>query len=211
MQHIGYSLIDAQGNELQVWGDELGALRKPDRVIWPNGDITEGVSGPMDRGDWRFVERHGEMGDTQSVTYNGTVVVKVFQAPSLQSVKSDLIGRLDTDAERVRKKYKTEGTGMAMTYQEKKDQALAVIQMGEAAANALANDGAAEFPVLSASVPVEAVSLYAAAELVISKYEQWSVLAGIIERTRNNAKKSISDASDAASARAAYEAIIWTV
>ena len=129
----------------------------------------------------------------------------------LDEIKIDLLQRTDNDAENVRLKYITGGVGMSMTYAEKKDQAIAVIQMGEATANALANHGAAEFPTLSASVPLEAASLYAAAQLVISKYEQWTALSRIIETTRLAGKKSISDASDAASARAAYEAIIWTV
>jgi hypothetical protein len=118
---------------------------------------------------------------------------------------------VDADAETARLRYITAGAGMAMTYAEKKDQALAVLQMGEAAANALANNGAAEFPTLSASVPLEAQSLYAAAQLVISKYEQWAALSRVIETTRLAGKKAISDASDVASAKAAYEAILWTV
>ena len=132
------------------------------------------------------------------------------QAPGYD-VKAALLARVDNDAETVRLKYITPGVGMSMTYAEKKDQAIAVLQMGEASANALANNGAVEFPTLSASVPLEAASLYAAAQLVISKYEQWTALSRIIETTRLSGKKAISDASDAASARAAYEAITWTV
>lgn len=125
--------------------------------------------------------------------------------------KAALSARVDADAEAVRLRYITGGAGMAMTYAEKKDQALAVLQMGEQAANELVNNGAAEFPTLSASVPLEAASLYAAAQLVISKYEQWAALSRVIETTRLAGKKAISDASDAAAARAAYEAITWTV
>jgi hypothetical protein len=100
---------------------------------------------------------------------------------------------------------------MALTYQEKKDQAVAVIQMGEAAANALADHGAAEFPTLSASVPVEAASLYAAAQLVMARYEQFAALARQIEITRLTGKQAVRAAENADAARAAYGAIIWTV
>jgi len=134
-----------------------------------------------------------------------------LHGPSLATAQASLMARVDADAETARLRYITAGAGMAMTYAEKKDQALAVLQMGEAAANALANNGAAEFPTLSASVPLEAPSLYAAAQLVIGKYEQWAALSRVIETTRLAGKKSISDASDVASARAAYEAIVWTV
>lgn len=127
----------------------------------------------------------------------------------LPLIKAGLSRRVDDDAERERLRYITPGAGMAMTYQEKKDQAVAVIAMGEAAANALPNNGAQEFPTLSASVPVEASSLYAAAQVVIARYEAWAAISRGIELARMNGKKSISDASDAAAAQAAYEAITW--
>lgn len=126
-----------------------------------------------------------------------------------QPVRSHLRRRIDEDAERIRLRYITPGVGMAMTYAEKKDQAVAVLAMGEAAANALVAHGAAEFPTLSASVPIEAPSLYASAQLVISRYEAWAAISRGIELTRLAAKKAISDASDAAAAQAAYEAITW--
>jgi hypothetical protein len=129
--------------------------------------------------------------------------------PSVTDMKDELKRRVDDDAERVRLRYITPGVGMAMTYQEKKDQAVAVIAMGQASANALANNGAAEFPTLSASVPIEAANLYAAAQLVIARYEAWAALSRLIESARLSGKKAISDASDAAAARAAYEAITW--
>lgn len=138
------------------------------------------------------------------------VVTYTVEWLPLDHVKSVLRQRVDRNAERVRLRYITEGgVGMALTYTEKKDQAVAVFGMGEAAANALTNHGAAEFPTLSASVPIEAPSLYAAAQLVISRYEAWAALSRHIETARLGGKKSISDASDAASAKAAYEAIAW--
>lgn len=130
---------------------------------------------------------------------------------TLEQIKKNFSDLIDIQAEERRSKYLSPGVGMAMTYQEKKDQAVAVLQMGETDANALANHGAVEFPTLSASVPLEAPNLYAAAQLVISKYEQWAALSRVIETTRLAGKKAISDASDVAAARAAYEAITWTV
>lgn len=126
---------------------------------------------------------------------------------SFAEIKTTLEARVDAEAEGVRLRYITPGAGMAMTYQEKKDQALAVLQIGEAAANALANHGAAEFPTLSASVPVEAASLWAAAQLVMSRYEAWAALSRQIELARLTGKKAIRDAPDADAARAAYQAV----
>lgn len=101
---------------------------------------------------------------------------------------------------------------MAMTYNEKHAQARAVDALGQTAANALTEaEREDQFPTLSASVGIEGATIWDCAQLVIQKYEQFADLSRIIERTRLQGKKSISDASDVASVRAAYEAIIWTV
>lgn len=159
---------------------------------------------------WHDVVREGS-GPLENRVVEGSVVRIVRSEHPLTEIKTDLLQRTDNDAENVRLKYITGGVGMSMTYAEKKDQAVAVLQMGAEAATALPSNGAADFPTLSASVPIEAATLYAAAEMVMAKYEQWAALSRVIETTRLAGKKSISDASDAASARAAYEAIVWTV
>jgi hypothetical protein len=161
----------------------------------------DGIAFP---GNWLKLASDDEL-SARSITKTPVVV----QQPTLSEIQRDLKASVDSDAEMAHLRFITPGAGMAMTYQEKKDQAVAVLAMGEAAANALANNGAAEFPTLSASVPIEAQNLYAAAQLVISRYEAWAALSRVIELARMNGKKSISDASDAVSARAAYEAITW--
>jgi len=130
----------------------------------------------------------------------------------LPTLKAQLSKAVDEDAERFRLRYITPGAGMAMTYMEKRDQANAVHAMGQEAANALTEaERVAQFPTLAASVGIEAATLWDCAQLVIAKSEAWADLSHVIERTRLLGKKSISDASDAASARAAYEAIAWPV
>jgi hypothetical protein len=74
MQQIGFSLIDSGGNELQYWGDSVGSFVNPGRVIWPNGDITEGVSGPVEYGEWKLVRRMCVRGPA-SVSFDGSDVV----------------------------------------------------------------------------------------------------------------------------------------
>lgn len=159
---------------------------------------------------WRPVVYEGSGPITNRVLEPDKLRIVRSEFP-LSDIKEGLRRAVDDAAETARLRYTTPGSGMAMTYAEKKDQAIAVIAMGEAAANALANSGAAEFPTLSASVPLEAASLHAAALLVMQRYEAFAALSRVIELTRLQAKKAISDASDAASARAAYEAIQWTV
>lgn len=94
MEQIGFSVVDAQGNELQHWGDAPGAIVTPDRgrVVWPNGDITEGVSGPVDHGDWRFVPRMCVRGPS-GVLFDGTqVVVSIPVQP--QEIKAEAQRRI---------------------------------------------------------------------------------------------------------------------
>lgn len=170
------------------------------------------TSSPLLRGaPISFSDETGEVEGRDRLTAQQAAALDAFlvnYAPLL-AVKARWKAMIDADAETARARYLTPGVGMAMTYTEKKDQAVAVLAMGEAAANALAAHGAAEFPTLSASVPIEAPSLYAAAQIVIAKYEAWAAISRGIELTRLAAKKAISDASDAAAAQAAYEAITW--
>lgn len=130
----------------------------------------------------------------------------------LGEIKAKYAARLDADAEAVRAKYMSGGSGMAMTYQEKFAQARAVDDLGQAAADALTpTEAVAQFPTLAASIGIEETSLWMCAQLVITKYEQFAQLSYIIEGTRLAGKQAISDASDAATVLAVYEAIQWTV
>jgi hypothetical protein len=151
----------------------------------------------------------------------GPIVTEIIEADrvrvvrndrGIEDVKAEFLSAVDADAERVRLRYVTAGAGMAMTYQEKHAQARAVDAMGQAAANALTEaEREEQFPTLSASVGIEGATLWDCAQLVITNYEQFADLSRVIERTRLQGKKAISDASDVAAVRAAYEAITWTV
>ena len=154
--------------------------------------------------------------DTTVETDEGTRPAQraVYQCvdKTLDAVKTALKRKVDDDAEAARLRYVTPGAGMAMTYSEKHAQARAVLALGEAGANALTEaERQDQFPVLAVSVGIEASTLWACAGLVIARYEAFADIAGVIERTRLLGKKAISDASDAAGARAAYGAIAWTV
>lgn len=139
----------------------------------------------------------------------GDEVVWTVTPRDLATVKAEFKAQVDIDAEAQRLLYITSGAGMALTYSEKKEQALAVLDIGSEAANALPNNGASEYPLLAASVGMEAASLYEAAELVMSRYEAWVAIGGAIESKRLIAKKAINDASDVQAVKAAYEAIAW--
>lgn len=130
----------------------------------------------------------------------------------LDEVKTALKIRVDEDAERVRLRYITPGSGMALTYQEKFAQATAVHAMGQSPANALTEaEYKSMFPTLAASIGIEAPTLWDCATLVLQRFAQFATLSNAIERIRLSGKKAISDASDAACADAAYEAISWAI
>lgn len=129
----------------------------------------------------------------------------------LETIKADYKRRVDHDAEQRRLQYITPGDGMAMTYREKFDQAEAVDELGEAAANAMSpEDYVAAFPTLAASVGVEELTLWDCAQSVIAAYKRFAQLSFEIERVRLQGKAAIAAASDEAAVKAAYEAITWT-
>lgn len=146
------------------------------------------------------------------LTVEPTRVVRTWVMDSLDviPVRASYKGRVDADAEACRLQYITDGAGMAMTYQEKFAQAQGVAALGEAAANALTvEDRNAQFPTLSASVGLEAATLWDCAQLVLLKYAAFAQVSRIIEAARLSGKKAIGDASDVAAVKAAYEAITW--
>lgn len=126
------------------------------------------------------------------------------QVPPHEMTVSDYLLAVDSAAERARLSHITGGAGMALTYQEKKDQAIAVLGQPENAELDLA-----DYPVLAASVGIEANTLREAATLVMDRYEAFAEVGGAIERLRLAAKKAIKEAGSAEEAKAIFEAVAW--
>lgn len=146
-------------------------------------------------------------GPTYTITQ--TEAQQVWTPRDLATVKAELKVKIDVDAETSRLKYITPGAGQAMTYREKFDQAEAVDAMGEQAANALTEqERVAQFPVLAASVGIEAQTLWECAQLVLTKYQEWAMLAYQIEALRLAGKAAVDAAQDVEAARAA-SVIAW--
>ena len=154
---------------------------------------------------WLPVSYEGS-GEVEATVVGDSSVTVSRRERDLETVKSEICRKIETDAEAVRSSYLTQGTGKAMEYMEAKAQARDVIALGRVAANSLPQNGDAHYPILAASVPDEAETLYAAAELVIVRAGQFGVLGGIIKRKAIEAKKSVNAAVDCAAARAAYAA-----
>jgi hypothetical protein len=208
MEQIGWSLVDSTGTEIQHWGDTPGVcVGVPDMIRLPSGDDVHCPSiGAVQ--EWALVPRHYDYADQSSGPRYADD--KIVVTGSLADLKAQMKSRLASDAEVCRQQFITSGSGKAMSYLEKHNQAQAVIDLGEEAANALSEaERRATFPTLAASVELEAETLWDCAELIVTRYEAWATLSYTIERTEIAGKKSISDASDAASVRAAYEGITW--
>lgn len=142
-------------------------------------------------------------------TWDGTTLAAP-PGPTLDEVKTTYKAKIDADAESVRLRYITPGDGMQMTYREKFEQAQGVNSMGEVAANALTQaERQAQFPTLTAGIGIEGPTLWAVAQIVLTKYAQFAQLSFVIEGTRLGAKKSLGEASSEAAVKAIYEAVTW--
>ena len=123
--------------------------------------------------------------------------------------KDVYLARTQQAAESARAAHVTLGAGQSLVYQEKAAEAVAVLGMGEVAANALPDHGSAEFPLLAASVGIEADTLFDVAQIVGERAEATATALGAIERVRLTAKRAIQATETDADAKAIYEAIQW--
>lgn len=114
---------------------------------------------------------------------------------SLDQWRARLKARVDDAAEAVRLRYVTPGAGQALTYQEKAAEAARIL--GDP------NPLAQNYPVLSASVGIEAADLAGVAALVRARKAAWALIAHDIEKVRIGTKKAIDAAQTIAEAKAA--------
>lgn len=163
------------------------------------------------RAAWRPVVIEGDgPTEAQIVEADRLRIVRTWSAEQVAALKARLRAAIDEAAERMRLRYITPGAGMTMTYNEKHQQARAVDGLGQSAANALsASDALAQFPTLTASVGIEAATLWDCAQLVIQRYEAFATLSYGIELARLTGKAAVAAATTAAEAQAAHDAVTW--
>ena len=158
-----------------------------------------------DRSTWRI-----DFEDNATDQQRAAAALALLTYDDLTALKHELRVSIARDAETTRQKFITPGSGKAMDYLEKHNQANAVHDLGQEVANALSeSDRRAQFPTLAASVGREAPTLWECAQIVIARYEAWATISYDINTAELDGKIAIRDASDAAAARAAYEAITW--
>lgn len=77
-QQIGWSLVDAKGEEIQFWGNKRGRVEEiPNVIVLPNGDRVHAASGgeALSGGKFRLVPRVMVDGAVDAVTFDGEQVV----------------------------------------------------------------------------------------------------------------------------------------
>lgn len=176
----------------QVRGNRVVCVSSDPSTLWPLDCVLIETDEPCEAG----------------YVYDGGALAPYVEP--LDVLKVRLAREIDATAEQVRLRYVSPGDGMQLVYREKFEQSQGVQAMGEAAANALSQTSReAQFPTLSASVGIEAATLWECAQLVLQKYAAFAALSLQIERARLTAKQGVKSAADAKAAKAAAEAAQW--
>lgn len=121
---------------------------------------------------------------------------------ALEALKETLRRGVDAAAEGARLRYITPGTGQAMVYLAKEDEAKSVLALQGPPV-------AGQYPLLEADVGIgAAASVVVAAQTVATLAAQWRMVAAAIETIRLGSKAAITAAEDEAAARAAAQ-VAW--
>lgn len=151
------------------------------------GTLTGGTLDEFDALDW--------LDERQKPTW------PALQTASLEATKRKLKAQIDTAAERERLKYITAGTGQAMTYQQKAEEAAAFLSDE--------NPDPAHYPLLSAEIGITAADITGVATIVAAAYRQWRFIGAQIEASRLGTKAAIESAEAEEAAQAAADAATW--
>lgn len=116
-------------------------------------------------------------------------------------LKNQLKAKIDSAAERERKRYITAGSGQAMTYAQKAEEARQCLSVE--------GPDAQNFPLLAAEIGITAETLIGVAQVVATANAQWLQIGAAIEAARLSTKKAISDAATPEAALAAADAVVW--
>jgi hypothetical protein len=110
-------------------------------------------------------------------------------APDIPGLRAAMRSAIDADAERCRLRYLTPGMGQSMVYQQKAAEADALLAAG-------GDPDPAAYPILAASLGIEADTITDIAHLVIGTRMAWTVIAAQIEAVRLGAKQALDQADD---------------
>lgn len=122
---------------------------------------------------------------------------------TLDEWKGMLTMKIDSDAEAARLRYITAGSGQAMTYQQKAQEAAAVLSLV-----GTGNIDESAYPLLAAEIGITAPTLFEVAQVVDGAFQAWRVVGGRIEGLRLGGKAAVAAAGTIEDAKAAAE-INW--
>lgn len=120
------------------------------------------------------------------------------------SLKTVAKNSVDAAAERARLRYITSGSGQALVYQEKGEQASAYVTAGYPA-------DTTGYPFIEAEINATGKTKEAAADDILTQRTAWISLGATIEQERLSGKKSIDDATDKAGIDTALSTALSTI
>lgn len=165
-------------------------------------DVIDGAIEITDEQYTLAIEALGE-GKTVSIAGGFAVIDPVPIVPeppadperTLTEWKAFLTEKIDAEAEATRLNFITAGSGQAMTYQQKSQEAAAVLADQEPTAE--------KYPLLAAEIGITAETLEEVAQIVDAAYQAWRVVGGRIEGLRLGAKAAVTAALTVEDAKAA--------
>jgi hypothetical protein len=166
-------------------------------------------------GEDRAVPEGATVYDTPLAWSDAIRAAQAAPPPALDALKALLKAQVDAKAEALRLTLITPGSGQAMEYQEAYAEAVQVDAAVKA--NAGATFDPAAYPMLAASLGYDldpttgkpTTDIAGEARAVLAAYDAYQRAGAAIRGVRLKAKAAIDAAADAASATAAFEAIIW--
>lgn len=120
-----------------------------------------------------------------------------LQQEGLESLKDRLRMSVDAQAETIRGRYITRGTGQAMAYQRKEYEAREVLA------------GAPPGPHIQAEAEMRGIAPWEVATTIVQLAEQWAQVSAAIEAERLKVKAAIAQAQTVREARVAFDAAVW--
>lgn len=125
----------------------------------------------------------GKVAVASTLVFEEDTVARVYELDDLDLEPIKVAAKRDIDAraEEVRALYITAGSGQALTYQAKAEEARHFIE----------TDGAGQYPFLSQEVGITGETLADVADVVFNMYNQWLAIGADIERVRLKAKRDI--------------------
>ncbi len=172
--------------------------------------VTDTEIAVFQNGEWSVVEDHrgsvfyDEEGSEVVIRDLGPLPAGLSSTPpepDIEQVRSDALGKVDTDAETARHRYITPGSGQAMVYLEKANEAAAY----QAAQNPIDTD----YPLIKAEADSLSLSLATFVAIVIQNRDIWKTAAAEIEATRAAAKAAINTAQTITEIETILSGLAW--